>query len=201
MEIDITKIDWNKSNGLIPAIIQNSKTLEVLMLGFMNEEALKLTLSSKKVTFWSRSRNKLWTKGETSGNFLILERLSLDCDNDTLLILANPKGPTCHKNTDSCFVGSKKTEIAFLESLQSLIKDRHLQMPEKSYTTTLFKEGLDRIAQKVGEEAVETVIASKNDDINIFANEASDLLFHLFVLLEAKGISIKEIANCLESRH
>lgn len=196
-----SKIDWGKMGGLVPAIIQDAHTCEVLMLGFMNKEALLKTLELGKVTFWSRSRQTLWTKGETSGNFLNVVSLSVDCDRDSLLILANPVGPTCHNGTHSCFEKTVRDDHPFLKKLGSIIQQRHQEMPEDSYTTTLFLRGLDRIAQKVGEEAIETVIASKNEDQGTLINETSDLIYHLLVLLEYKKLSLREICSCLEQRH
>ena len=194
-------IDFKKMGGLVPAIIQDAKTRNVLMLGFMNEEAYKKTLDTKKVTFWSRSRNCLWTKGETSGNSLHLVDMKIDCDNDTLLIKAMPDGPTCHTGTDTCWGEANETNpMLFLTELQDFINRRHEEMPEGSYTTKLFHDGVNRIAQKVGEEALETVIeATSNGDKLTY--EASDLLYHLIVLLTAKGLRIEDVVRELQQRH
>lgn len=194
-------IDFKKMGGLVPAIIQDAKTRNVLMLGFMNEEAYKKTLDTKKVTFWSRSRKCLWTKGETSGNFLHLVDMKIDCDNDTLLIKTTPDGPTCHTGTDTCWGEANETNpVLFLTELQDFINRRHEEMPEGSYTTKLFHDGVNRIAQKVGEEALETVIeATSNGDKLTY--EASDLLYHLIVLLTAKGLRIEDVVRELQQRH
>jgi phosphoribosyl-AMP cyclohydrolase / phosphoribosyl-ATP pyrophosphohydrolase len=198
--IDIEKLDFEKLNGLIPAIIIDSKTEQVLMLGFMNKESLQKTIDIKKVTFYSRMRKTLWTKGETSGNFLELVEMKPDCDNDTILVYANPTGNTCHTGDYSCF-GIQKNNLNFLNQLFRLIKKRQKEMPEKSYTTKLFKEGANRIIQKVGEEAIETVIAAKNRDKNEIVNEVSDLIYHLFVMLAEQEIEFSEIVSNLEERH
>lgn len=196
------KIDFDKSGGLVPAIIQDAQTRKVLMLGYMNKEALDKTLLTKKVTFWSRSRNCLWTKGETSGNFLNLVDLKVDCDNDTLLVQAVPDGPTCHKGTDTCW-GEENTEnpLTFLTELQDFIERRKEEMPEGSYTTSLFKDGVNRIAQKVGEEALEAVIEATNGTREKLVYEASDMIYHLIVLLTHKGLRIEDIAAELQKRH
>ena len=195
-------IDFNKMNGLVPAIIQDSITKNVLMLGFMNEEAYKKTLATKRVTFYSRSRQCLWTKGETSGNYLELVSMKPDCDNDTLLVKVIPHGPTCHKGTDTCWgEENKRNSILFLSELQDFINRRYQEMPEKSYTTSLFKDGTNRMAQKVGEEALEAVIeaVSGNDERLIY--ECSDLFYHLIVLLTSKGLRIEQVAAELAERH
>jgi phosphoribosyl-ATP pyrophosphohydrolase/phosphoribosyl-AMP cyclohydrolase len=196
------KIDFKKSGGLVPAIIQDAKTKNVLMLGYMNEEAYEKTLATKKVTFWSRSRNCLWTKGETSGNFLHLVDIKVDCDNDTLLVNAHPDGPTCHTGTDTCW-GEENTDnpLLFLSELQDFIDHRHEEMPEGSYTTKLFKDGIKRIAQKVGEESLETVIEACTGTNDQLKYEASDLIYHLIVLLTSRGMRIEDIASELHSRH
>lgn len=199
--INIEKLNFSKSNGLIPAIIVDSNTEQVLMLGFMNREALEKTLETKKVTFFSRTRSKLWTKGETSGNFLHLESIKTDCDEDSLLIHANPEGPTCHLDRYSCFDVPKKESYKFLNYLYNLIKERKNELPEGSYTTKLFKKGENKIIQKVGEEAVETVIAAKNRDKDEIINETSDLMYHLFVMLAEQDIDFQEVVDCLEKRH
>ena len=205
------KIDFEKCGGLVPAIIQDATTRNVLMLGYMNQEALDKTMQTGKVTFWSRSRNCLWTKGETSGNFLNLVDIKVDCDNDTLLVRANPDGPTCHKGTDTCW-GEDNTALQgsalqptnpllFLTELQDFIDRRHAEMPEGSYTTSLFKDGVNRIAQKVGEEALETVIEATNGSNEKLVYEASDLFYHLIVLLTSKGLRIEDVAAELAKRH
>ncbi len=195
-------IDFEKSAGLVPAIIQDARTKNVLMLGYMNDEAYRKTLETKKVTFFSRSRQQLWTKGETSGNFLELVSIKVDCDNDTLLVKANPTGPVCHKGTDTCW-GEKNDykSLEFLSQLQDFIETRYRDMPEGSYTTSLFKDGLNRMAQKVGEEALETVIEAVNGTNERLIYEASDMFYHLIVLLTSKGLRIEDIANELETRH
>lgn len=191
-------------NGLIPAIVQDAASLRVLMLGYMNPEAIAKTLESGMVTFYSRSRKRLWTKGETSGNTLKLTEIRYDCDKDALLVTATPDGPTCHTGNTSCFYRDNPAPAAkgeFLFKLENLLADRKEKMPEGSYTTSLFKKGIDKISQKVGEEAVETVIASKNDNKEEFIYEASDLLFHLMVLLTEKGYSLQELIDELGKRH
>lgn len=195
-------IDFEKMNGLVPAIIQDSITKNVLMLGFMNEEAYQKTLATKRVTFYSRSRKCLWTKGETSGNYLELVSMRPDCDNDTLLVKVIPHGPTCHTGTDTCWgEENKRNPLLFLSELQDFINKRHEEMPEKSYTTSLFKDGTNRMAQKVGEEALEAVIeaVSGNDDRLIY--ECSDMFYHLVVLLTSKGLRIEQVAAELAERH
>lgn len=192
------KPNFNKSNGLIPVIIQDEVSLQVLMQGYMNEEAFEKTMKEQKVTFFSRSKNRLWTKGETSGNFLWVKDIRLDCDDDTLLILAQADGPTCHKGTVSCF----RTETAkgFLYQLEQTIHQRIDQDVENSYTNQLYKRGINKIAQKVGEEAVELVIEAKDDNAELFKNEAADLLYHYLILLKAKGFSLAEIESILKER-
>lgn len=194
-------LDFNKMNGLIPAIIQDDKTQKVLMLGFMNEEAYDKTLKTGKVTFWSRTKNALWTKGETSGNYLDVVSIKADCDNDTLLIKVNPDGPVCHTGTDTCWGEENDNPMAFLSELQRFIEKRHEEMPEGSYTTSLFQSGVGRMAQKVGEEAVESVIEAMagNDERLIY--EASDMIYHLMVLLTSKGLKIEDLAVELQKRH
>ena len=195
-------IDFEKMNGLVPAIIQDSITKNVLMLGFMNEEAYQKTLATKRVTFYSRSRKCLWTKGETSGNYLELVSMKPDCDNDTLLVKVIPHGPTCHTGTDTCWgEENKRNPLLFLSELQDFINKRHEEMPEKSYTTSLFKDGTNRMAQKVGEEAVETVIEATNGTDDRLIYEASDLIYHLIVLLTSKGYRIEDLARELKKRH
>lgn len=196
------KIDFEKMGGLVPAIIQDAVTQKVLMLGFMNEKAYQKTLDTKHVTFWSRTRNTLWTKGETSGNFLNLVDIKVDCDNDTLLIQAHPDGPTCHTGTDTCWGEENHANpLLFLTELQDFINRRKEEMPEGSYTTKLFKEGINKIAQKVGEEALETVIEATNGTSDHLVYEASDLLYHLLVMLTEKGLRIEEVAQELQKRH
>ena len=195
------KVDFSKyTDGLVPAIIQDDFTGKVLMLGFMNEEALAKTQELNKVTFFSRSKNRLWTKGEESGNFLLLKSISSDCDEDSLLIKVNPVGPVCHTGADTCW-GEKNSNSNFLFQLEQIIVDRKNNPSEKSYTSSLFEKGINKIAQKVGEEAIELVIESKDNDANLFKNEAADLLFHYLILLQAKGHSLSEIQDILISRH
>lgn len=194
-------LDFNKyADGLVPCIVQDAKTNKVLMLGFMDEAALEKTRETKKVTFFSRSKNRLWTKGEESGNFLHLQQVLVDCDNDTLLIKANPAGPVCHTGTDTCWGEENKTS-SFLYQLEQIIADRKSNPTEKSYTSSLFAKGINKIAQKVGEEAVELVIESKDDDRDLFLGEAADLLFHYMILLQAKGYSLGDIEDLLKKRH
>ena len=195
------ELDFDKMGGLIPAIIQDSRTKNVLMLGFMNREAYEKTLELKKVTFFSRTKNRLWTKGEESGNFLDVVSIEEDCDKDTLLIKVVPEGPVCHTGTATCFNDDNSFGIEFLSYLQDFIDQRHKEMPEGSYTTSLFQSGINRMAQKVGEEAVETVIEATNGTDGRMMYEASDLLYHLIVLLTAKGRRIEELAEALHQRH
>ena len=196
------EIDFKKMGGLVPAIIQDAVTKNVLMLGYMNEEAYKKTIETKKVTFWSRTRKCLWTKGETSGNFLNLVSIKNDCDNDTLLVKVQPMGPTCHKGTDTCWAEDNTyNPILFLSELQDFINKRKEDMPEGSYTTALFKKGTSRIAQKVGEEALETVIEAVSGTNEKLVYEASDILYHLIVLLSDKELRIEDVAAELLKRH
>ncbi len=196
------EIDFEKQGGLVPAIIQDAVTRNVLMLGYMNRESYEKTIATKRVTFWSRSRECLWTKGETSGNFLELVDIQVDCDNDTLLVTAHPQGPTCHKGTDTCWgKDNDMNPILFLSELQDFIGKRHEEMPEGSYTTSLFRKGVNKMAQKVGEEAVETIIEATNGDNGKLLYEASDLIYHLVVLLTAKGLRIEDVAKELQMRH
>lgn len=195
------ELDFEKMNGLIPAIIQDDYTQKVLMLGFMNEEAYKKTVETGKVTFFSRTKNRLWTKGEESGNFLQVISIKADCDNDTLLIKAVPAGPVCHTGTDTCWVEENKQDIMFFKELQDFIDKRHEEMPEGSYTTSLFQSGVNKMAQKVGEEAVETVIEACNGTDERLIYESSDLLYHLIVLLTSKGYRIEDLARELKERH
>lgn len=194
-------IDFQKSpDGLVPAIIQDAATLRVLMLGYMNQEALDKTLQEKKVTFFSRSKQRLWTKGEESGNFLLLQDVKVDCDNDTLLIKANPVGPVCHTGADTCW-NEANVSNDFLAKLESVITDRKNNPSEKSYTASLFAKGINKIAQKVGEEAIEIVIEAKDNNEELFLNEAADLLFHYLILLSAKGYQLSNVLNVLKERH
>ena len=196
------EIDFEKQGGLVPAIIQDNSTKNVLMLGYMNREAYDKTLSTGKVTFWSRSRNCLWTKGETSGNLLNLVSIKSDCDNDTLLVRVNPTGPACHLGTDTCWGETNDANpLLFLTELQDFINKRHEEMPEGSYTTSLFKDGLNRMAQKVGEEALEAVIEATNGTNERLIYEASDMFYHLIVLLTEKGLRIEDVAAELQKRH
>ena len=196
----ISKLDFDKLNGLLPAVVVDKNNGQVLMVGFMNKEALEKTFDTQKVTFFSRTQNKLWTKGETSGNYLNLVDIKPDCDNDTLLIYALPEGNTCHTGNYSCFGIPNTGSINFLNDLFELIKSRKINMPENSYTTKLFNSGANRIIQKVGEEAIETVIAAKNRDKIELLNETSDLIYHLFVMLAEQGIEFSEVVKNLEKR-
>ena len=194
-------LDFDKMGGLIPAIIQDALTKNVLMLGFMNQEAYNKTLETNKVTFFSRTKNRLWTKGETSGNFLNVVSIEEDCDHDTLLIKANPIGPVCHTGAATCFNDDNRYGVQFLSFHQDYLDKRHEEMPEGSYTTSLFKSGLNRIAQKVGEEALETVIEATNGTNGRLVYEAADMLYHLIVLLSEKGLRIEDLAEALYLRH
>jgi phosphoribosyl-ATP pyrophosphohydrolase/phosphoribosyl-AMP cyclohydrolase len=194
-------LNFEKMNGLIPAVIQDNQTNKVLMLGFMNEEAVAKTQETGKVTFFSRTKNRLWTKGEESGNFLHVVSITEDCDQDTLLIKVNPEGPVCHTGNDTCFNEENKEDILFLKYLQDFIVRRRQEMPEDSYTTSLFNKGIGRMAQKVGEEAVETVIEAMDGNDERLLYEGSDLLYHLIVLLTYKGYRIEDLANELKQRH
>ncbi|RIV45846.1 bifunctional phosphoribosyl-AMP cyclohydrolase/phosphoribosyl-ATP diphosphatase HisIE [Flagellimonas pelagia] len=197
------KIDFTKNpDGLVPAIIQDAKTKTVLMLGYMNQEAFDVTQKSRKVTFFSRSKQRLWTKGEESGNFLNLVDIKVDCDNDTLLVFVNPVGPTCHKGTDTCWAEENAQAYGFLSALEKIIESRkNNQDNPDSYVASLFRKGINKIAQKVGEEAVETVIEAKDANDDLFLNESADLLFHYLILLQAKGYTLDDISNVLERRH
>ena len=197
----LDKIDFSKySDGLVPAIVQDIESGKVLMLGFMNAAAIETTLSTKKVTFFSRSKNRLWTKGEESGHFLNYKDMLLDCDADSLLVKAVPVGPTCHTGSDTCF-GEENNAAHFLIYLETIIASRKNESPEASYVASLFSKGINKIAQKVGEEAVELVIESKDDNDLLFLNEASDLLFHYLILLQAKGYSLQDVIEILKNRH
>ncbi|MGB1041839.1 MAG: bifunctional phosphoribosyl-AMP cyclohydrolase/phosphoribosyl-ATP diphosphatase HisIE [Tenacibaculum sp.] len=193
------QIDFTKQNGLVPVIIQDKASLQVLMLGYMNQEAFEKTQQEQKVTFFSRSKNRLWTKGEESGNFLLVNDIKIDCDNDTILIKVTPKGPTCHKGITSCF--AEETPKGFLYKLEEIIHDRIDRNDEKSYTNQLYKRGINKVAQKVGEEAVELVIEAKDNDADLFKNEAADLLYHYLILLKAKGFTLTEIEAILKERN
>ncbi|WP_308773658.1 bifunctional phosphoribosyl-AMP cyclohydrolase/phosphoribosyl-ATP diphosphatase HisIE [uncultured Bacteroides sp.] len=195
------ELDFEKMNGLIPAIIQDNYTQKVLMLGFMNKEAYEKTVETGKVTFFSRTKNRLWTKGEQSGNFLHVVSIKADCDNDTLLIMVHPDGPVCHTGTDTCWGEKNEQDIIFLKELQDFIDRRRQEMPDKSYTTSLFNSGVNKMAQKVGEEAVETVIEACNGTDERLIYEGADLLYHLIVLLTYKGYRIEDLARELKERH
>ena len=197
--MDNVKINFSKLNGFVPCVVQDARTSRVLMLGFMNEEAYQKTLREKKVTFYSRSKQRLWTKGETSGNFLELVDILIDCDQDTLLVKANPKGPVCHTGSDTCFNESNATWD--LRSLEAIIQDRKANPQKTSYTTKLFESGINKVAQKVGEEAVELVIEAKDNNKELFLNEAADLMYHYLVLLTAKGYSLEQVVSVLKGRH
>jgi phosphoribosyl-ATP pyrophosphohydrolase/phosphoribosyl-AMP cyclohydrolase len=192
-------IDFNKSNGLVPAVIQDNNTLQVLMVGYMNKEAFEKTEQEKKVTFFSRSKNRLWTKGETSGNYLYVKEILSDCDNDSILIKVNPAGPVCHTGSTSCF--NEVTAKGFIYELEQIINRRIDSDENDSYTNKLYKKGINKIAQKVGEEAVELIIEAKDDNIELFQNEAADLLYHLLILLKAKDSDLQMIEKVLKERH
>lgn len=195
------KIDFEKSDGLVPVIVQHTNTLQVLMLGYMNKEALEKTETEGKVTFFSRSKGRLWTKGETSGNYLMVEDIRTDCDNDTILIKAKPIGHTCHTGKTSCFDGDKTTSRGFLYELEKVIEQRITDNTEGSYTAQLFSKGINKVAQKVGEEAVELVIESKDDNLELFKNEAADLMYHFLILLKTKNLRLEDIEEVLSDRH
>jgi len=194
------KINYDK-NGLVPAIIQDADTKNVLMLGYMNQQSYEKTLQTKLVTFYSRSRQELWTKGETSGNYLHLVSIENDCDSDALLVKVHPQGPTCHLGTDTCWGKQNEQDYGFLTLLENVITQRKQNLDEKSYTASLFQKGINKIAQKVGEEAVELVIEAKDDNDDLFLNEAADLLFHYLVLLQAKNYKLDDVVNVLKGRH
>jgi len=197
MKIDFTKY----SDGLVPAIVQDYKTRVVLMMGFMNAEAVAETEKSGKVTFFSRSKQRLWTKGEESGNFLMLQSMAVDCDSDTILIKANPVGPVCHTGADTCWNEENTPSVEFLNQLEGIIRERKVLSPDESYVAKMFAKGLNKIAQKVGEEAVEVVIEAKDNDASLFLNESADLLFHYLMLLNAKGFSLQDVIKVLQERH
>jgi phosphoribosyl-ATP pyrophosphohydrolase/phosphoribosyl-AMP cyclohydrolase len=205
MRLDqIESFDWSKGDGLLPAVVQDARTGKVLMLGYMNREALRSTLGEKRVTLYSRSKQRLWTKGETSGNFLHLVDAAIDCDNDTILITANPDGPTCHNGTDSCFgdqIGTTASKLSFLSQLESVIEQRVSARPEGSYTARLWSEGPTRMAQKVGEEGVEVALAAVTQTPDKLVGEAADLLFHLTLLLKSRQLSLADVVAELERRH
>ena len=195
------QIDFDKYvDNLVPTVIQDYSTNKVLMVGFMNQDALNKTIESKQVTFFSRSKKALWTKGETSGNFLEVKEILVDCDEDTILIKANPKGPTCHTGQDTCF-GEINNNAQFINTLEQIIEQRKLSNDPNSYVKALFNKGINKIAQKVGEEAVELVIEAKDNNDNLFLNEAADLLFHYLILLQAKGFNLQQVENILKERH
>ena len=196
----IENLDWQKVDNLMPVIIQNAISGDVLMLGYMNKEALDTTLKTGNITFYSRTKQRLWTKGETSGNFLKLVNIYPDCDNDTLLILANPIGPTCHNGTESCFAPAQ-SQWGFLYELENILRERKNASPDSSYTARLYASGTKRIAQKVGEEGVETALAATVNDREELKNEASDLLYHLMVLLQDQSLSLSDVIGCLQERH
>ena len=193
------KIDFSKGNGLVPVIIQDNLTLQVLMVGYMNEEALEKTILEKKVTFFSRSKNRLWTKGETSGNYLFVEEVLADCDIDSILIKVNPAGPTCHTGSTSCF--GEAPSKGFIYQLQQIINQRIEEDASDSYTNKLYRKGINKVAQKVGEEAVELIIEAKDDNADLFKNEAADLLYHLLILLKTKKMTLEDIEEVLQKRH
>ncbi|RPE09506.1 bifunctional phosphoribosyl-AMP cyclohydrolase/phosphoribosyl-ATP diphosphatase HisIE [Chitinophaga lutea] len=196
------QVNFAKSpDGLVPAVIQDAITSKVLMLGYMNQEALDKTLAEKKVTFFSRSKNRLWTKGEESGNFLHLVSAAIDCDQDTLLLKVHPVGPVCHTGADTCWNEENIDSTSFLHSLEQVIRDRRANPTEKSYTASLFAKGINKIAQKVGEEAVEVVIEAKDNNDELFLNESADLLFHYLILLQAKGFTLEDVISILKNRH
>lgn len=195
----MTTIDFSKGSGLVPAVIQDVTTLQVLMVGYMNEDAYNKTVNEGKVTFYSRSKNRLWTKGETSNNFLYVKEISVDCDQDTLLVKVNPAGPVCHTGSKSCF--NEEPAKGFLYTLEQIINQRIEDDMHDSYTNKLFRKGINKVAQKVGEEAVELVIEAKDNNLELFKNEAADLLYHLLILLKTKGVSITDIESVLQSRH
>lgn len=192
-------IDFKKGDGLVPALIQDSYTLQVLMVGYMNEEAYNKTVSEGKVTFFSRSKNRLWTKGETSGNFLIVKEITIDCDNDSLLVMVDPAGPVCHTGRKSCF--GEEVSKGFVYQLENIISQRIDGNADGSYTNKLFKKGINKVAQKVGEEAVELVIEAKDDNIDLFKNEAADLLYHYLILLKARNVAFEDVEEVLKERH
>ena len=195
----MNQIDFKKGNGLVPAVIQDNTTLQVLMVGFMNEEALNRTTKEGRVTFFSRTKNRLWTKGESSGNFLYVKEIKTDCDNDALLIKVDPAGPVCHRGTNSCF--DNDSPKGFLYKLEQIVNQRIDDDVKDSYTNKIFRKGINNAAQKVGEEAVELIIEAKDDNRDLFVNEAADLLYHLLILFKAKGVTISDVEDCLYKRN
>jgi phosphoribosyl-ATP pyrophosphohydrolase/phosphoribosyl-AMP cyclohydrolase len=201
---DVERLDWDKGGGLLPAIVQDAASGSVLMLGFMNREALQATLASRRVTFWSRTRGKLWTKGETSGHFVDVDSVTMDCDRDTLLVLGRPAGPVCHTGAPDCFPGHPSTgsaDFAFLRRLEGIIESRIAQAPDRSYTAKLYAQGTKRMAQKVGEEGLEVALAALGSDDAELIGEAADLTFHLLLLLKSRGLALRDVVRELESRH
>ena len=198
---DLDNINFEKVGGLVPAVIQDASSKQMLMLGYMNQEAIQQTLDSGKVTFYSRTKQRLWTKGESSGKFLLVKEILVDCDGDTLLIKAEPVGPVCHTGADTCFGETNNSKTAFIDKLRTIIKDRKNNPTDKSYTASLFAKGINKVAQKVGEEAVEIVIEAKDDNKELFMGEAADLLYHYLVLLEAKDYELDEVMQVLIDRH
>lgn len=194
-------IDFEKGGGLVPVIVQDAENMNVLMLAYMNKDALDITRNTGRATFYSRSRNELWEKGETSGNWLEVKDVSVDCDGDTLLLKVRPNGPVCHTGDDTCFGNTSNSNLSFLKKLDELIASRKKDLPENSYTTSLFSSGLNKIAQKVGEEAVEFIIEAVDNNEDLFLNEGADLLYHMLVLLQHKGFSIADVISVLEKRH
>jgi len=201
LNLDVSRLDWSKGDGLLPTIVQHWLTGEVLMLGYMNADALAATQASGSVTFFSRSKQRLWTKGETSGHVLVAKSIRMDCDADTLLVQADPHGPTCHNGTSSCFGDDTQPPLGFLAELDALIARRHAERPAGSYTTTLFEGGIRRMAQKVGEEGVETALAAVAQDDDALLGEAADLVYHLTVALRARGLGLADVTRKLEERH
>lgn len=201
MKTDLTQLNYDTSTGLLPAVIQDEDTGKVLMLGYMNAEALQKTIHTKQVTFYSRSKKRLWTKGETSGNFLHVRSIATDCDNDTLLITVKPDGPTCHEGYDTCFQEANDKASDFIYQLEAVIQDRKIHPSETSYTTSLFKSGVQKIAQKVGEEAVETILEAQSGNNEALIYEASDMIYHLLVLLQAKDLHWADVIRQLERKH
>lgn len=199
--IDIKNIDFEKGGGLVPAIIQDSNTANVLMLGYMNAESLRQTIDSGLVTFYSRSKSRLWQKGEASGNVLHIRDIAVDCDGDSLLIQVEPAGPVCHTGADTCWKKENRSNARFLNTLETVIKDRHDNPTDQSYTASLFRKGINKVAQKVGEEAVELVIEAKDDNPKLFLDEAADLMYHYIVLLIAKGFTLEDVVKVLKSRN
>lgn len=197
----VSELAWEKMDNLLPCIVQNAKSGKMLMQGFMNQEALKVTLETGKVTFFSRSKQRLWTKGESSGHTLDLVDISVDCDGDSILALANPNGPTCHKGTESCWADASAPEMTFIAELEQVLAERKNADPDSSYTASLYAKGIKRMAQKVGEEGVETALAATVQDLDELKNESADLLYHLIVLLSASNLSLSDVIAVLKERH